>query len=530
MNTEHLLQQLFPAQLALDFEDALHIDGILTLTLSSSGSTSTCPTCDQDSFRIHSHYERTLKDLPCLGQRVILRLGVRRFRCDTLHCPKRTFAERFCALVEPYSRVTSRLRNILERVVLVVGGEPGARLLRHLAVTTSPDRLLRAAHALEVPATVCPTALGIDDFAFCRGRNYGTVIVDLATGRAVDLLADRQTDTVAAWLQAHANISVVARDRSREYASGVSKGAPQAKQVLDRWHVLKNLREAIEHDLANKQPDIAKLFAPSQDDLAPVGRYGKECDAQASSLARRQAKHQQIHALHKQDLHPSDICVATKTSLSTVYRILRREHPPVLTRLPKQPSALDPFEPYLRQRWEKDCTIAEQLFQEVRLQGYPGSVGPVRAWARQRRHLPLEVGAQQHKQVRTSPKALSWLLFFETAKLKETEKEVVQKLTTTFHEFAQLRNLTASFKKALLGGDVDRLRSWRTEVSESTLPHLKKFAHRLGHEWAELEAACETSWSNRPTEGVVNRIKVIKRQMFGRGSFELLRKRVLLAV
>lgn len=233
MNTERLLQQLFPAQLALDFEDALHVEGILTLTLSSSCSTSTCPACGQDSFRVHSHYERTLKDLPCLGQRVILRLGVRRFCCDTPHCPKLTFAERFCDLVEPYSRVTSRLRNILEWVVLAVGGEPGARLLRHLAVTTSPDRLLRAAHALEVPTTVCPNALGIDDFAFCRGRNYGAVIVDLATGRAIDLLPDRQTDTVAAWLQAHANISVVARDRSREYASGIYKGAPQARQVLE---------------------------------------------------------------------------------------------------------------------------------------------------------------------------------------------------------------------------------------------------------------------------------------------------------
>lgn len=529
MSTEYLFQQLFPTQLALDFEDVLCTEDNLTVTLSSIRSNATCLNCGQNSSRVHSHYERTLKDLPCLGHSVTLRLGVRRFRCDTPHCPKLTFAERFCTLAEPYSRVTDRLKTAFEDVVLMLGGAPGARLLRRLAVTTSRERLLRAARALEVPNTNCPAALGIDDFAFCRGRSYGTVIVDLATGRAVDLLPDRQADTVAAWLQAHTNISVVARDRSRAYASGIHKGAPQAKQVLDRWHVLKNLREAVEHDLVRKQPEISKLFAPGSDDLPPVGRYGKERDAQAASLARRQAKHQQVHALHKRGRHPDDICVTTKTSLSTVYRILRREHPPELTRLPKQPSALDPFEPYLRRRWAEDCTIAEQLFQEVRLQGYKGSVGPVRAWARRRRHLPVEAGASLKERVTTSPKALSWLLFHEAAKLKEAEEQTVQKLVSAFPEFAQLRDLTGSFKKALLSGDVDELRVWRTEVGESTLPHLKKFAHRLGYEWTELEAACETSWSNGPTEGVVNRIKVVKRQMFGRGSFELLRKRVLLA-
>ena len=398
----------------------------LTLTLSSTRSNATCPNCGQNSSRIHSHYGRMLKDLPCLGHSVTLRLGVRRFRCDTPHCPKLTFAERFCALAEPYSRVTDRLKMAFEHVVLMLGGAPGARLLRRLAVTTSRERLLRAARAVNLPDTACPTAIGIDDFAFCRGRNYGTVIVDLATGRAVDLLADRQTDTVAAWLQAHANISVVARDRSREYASGINKGAPQASQVLDRWHVLKNLREAVEYDLARKQPEIAKLFAPGREDLTPIHRYGKERDAQEASLSHRQARHQQVHALHKQGMHPDDICLLAKISLSTVYRILRLEHPPEATHLPKQPSALDPFELYLRRRWEKGCTIAEQLFQEVRLQGYQGSVGPVRAWARRRRHLPVEAGASLKEKVRTSPKALSWLLFHEAARLKEAEAQTVR--------------------------------------------------------------------------------------------------------
>ena len=234
MNDKHLLQHFFPPQPSLKLEDVSHTENTLTLSLSSTRNEGACPTCVQSSSRIHSHYQRTLKDLPCLGHSVTLKLGVRRFRCDTRDCPKRTFAERFCPLAEPYGRVTDRLETVIEGVVLMVGGAPGARLLRRLGVTTSRERLLRAAHALDVPTPACPAASGVDDFAFCRGRLYGTVIVDLTTGRAVDLLPDRQTDTVASWLQSHPNTEIVARDRSREYAAGITKGAPQARQVLDR--------------------------------------------------------------------------------------------------------------------------------------------------------------------------------------------------------------------------------------------------------------------------------------------------------
>lgn len=300
-------------------------------------------------------------------------------------------------------------------------------------------------------------------------------------------------------------------------------------QVLDRWHVLKNLREAVEHDLLRKQPEIIKLFAANENELAPARRYGKEYIAHQAAVARRQSQHQQVHTLHAQGTDPEDIAKRVKVSLSTVYRIRRQDHPPEPVRLRKQASVLDRYLPYLQQRWAEGCTVAQELFPEVQQQGYRGSVGRVRSWLRQRRHLPADVGVPSAAPIRTTAKALSWLLFREQASLNAGEEDTLQTLITAFPEFAQLRCLTAGFRQALKDKKVEGLRIWRKEVGDSDLPHLRQFSHRLGNEWAELEAACLLPYSNGPTEGVVNRVKMVKRQMFGRGSFNLLRKRILLA-
>lgn len=404
MEIRDLFQRHLPTLLALHISSLVQRGNTLVLTLASQRQQGQCPACGYHSFSVHSYYGRTLMDVPCLGHQVTLRLITRRFRCSVANCPKRTFAERFGDFATPYSRLTERLKRMMVGVAVSIGGEPGARLLHHFDIDSSADRLLAMTHALDVPVVECPTALGIDDFAFCRNRSYGTVMVNLDTGRTVDLLPDRQANTVTAWLEAHPTIEVIARDRSREYATGISQGAPQAVQVLDRWHVLKNLREAVEHDLLREQPEIIKLFAANENELAPARRYGKEYLAHQAAVARRQSQHQQVHTLHAQGTHPEDIAKRVKVSLSTVYRIRRQDHPPEPVRLPKQASVLDPYLPYLQQRWAEGCTVAQELFREVQQQGYRGSVGRVRSWLRQRCHLPQTSAYRRPLQSEQQPK------------------------------------------------------------------------------------------------------------------------------
>ncbi|WP_083865925.1 ISL3 family transposase [Deinococcus peraridilitoris] len=234
MTIPNALQQAFPADLALEITASRTLDGQSLLALGSGRSSVTCPACETETGSIHDRALRTVRDLACFGQEVILQLRSRRFRCRNAACPKRTFAERFPDLVASYGRVTTRVQQLLRTLALSVGGVAGARLARHLALRVTPDRLLRSLHALEVAPRLVPEAIGVDDFAFRRGFSYGTIIVDLLAGQPVDLLPGRKVETVADWLARHPQVKFVARDRSKEYARGITLGAPQAQQVLDR--------------------------------------------------------------------------------------------------------------------------------------------------------------------------------------------------------------------------------------------------------------------------------------------------------
>jgi len=387
------LLPLIPAGLAV--VQVLPTPERVTILTQPLSATAACPDCGTVSSRLHSRYQRTLGDLPWQGRPVVLRVQARRFRCPHPACPRQTFAERLGDAAAAWVRRTGRLGALQHHLGQALGGRAGARLAERLSMPTSPDTLrrmlVRQAHGGADPPTA--RVLAVDDWAWRRGHRYGTVLVDLERNRVVDLLPDRQADTLVAWLRAHPGVEVIARDRAGAYADGARQGAPDAVQVADRWHLLRNLGTAVQaladrHSAAarraaqpalDEQPAVADIPLPT---LAPREPTTAERTSQAS-LARRQARYEEAARLRADGMSISRIAVLLGAERQTVRRWLRLGHAPLWTK-PRRGSVLDAYAAHLDRRWAEGCRNAAQLWRELAGLGFTGRPTTVRAWAGRR--------------------------------------------------------------------------------------------------------------------------------------------------
>src|SRR5947209_4027280 len=262
MGSREMLSSVFhfPAGITIDSIDPSANE--LVIGVACNFPSMPCPECQQPSARIHSCYQRMVADLPCAGRNVILVLTLRKFVCGTPTCPRKIFTERLPGLVESYARITSRLIALMQAIGLVAGGQKGTRLADRSGIATTPPTLLRHLMQLPAPMTRAVRVLGVDDFAWRKRFTYGTILVDLERRKIIDILADRESATVQAWLQEHPEIDIVSRDRGKEFAKAATLGAPQARQVVDRFHLVRNLSEVLREILGHCRAEIRQAEAP----------------------------------------------------------------------------------------------------------------------------------------------------------------------------------------------------------------------------------------------------------------------------
>lgn len=345
----------------------------LQVQLASLLPSAPCPLCLQDATRVHSQYQRTVLDLPCAGRRVLLCLRVRKFFCETTHCPRKIFAERFPDLVEPFARCTTRLCQALQAIGLATCGRGGTRLAASVGMAVTQTTLLRRMMAAPVSPSAPVRVLGVDDWAYRRGHHYGAILVDLDRRRVVDLLPDRTAETFAAWLEAHPGVEVISRDRGGAFADGARRGAPQAVQIADHFHLLKNLGEMVERVITRLYSYVADAlrtlaqFQPLAPPLTPPSPLpGKAGD----SRTRRLALYEQVQSLVASGMSQRAIARTLKIGRAKASRFAQSPTFPERHQGTRRPSILDPYLPYIEQRWQAGCHNGTQIFRELQAQGF----------------------------------------------------------------------------------------------------------------------------------------------------------------
>lgn len=531
---------------------------VITITARATSATAACPACQQVSHRLHSYYTRSPADLPVSGQTVRLSLQVRRFRCPNRACQKQTFVESLPEVVPRYARQTKRLTAALKRFAITLSGQAGSRLLKQIGMAVSGDTLLRLAKQLDHPVLKAPEILGVDDFAFKRGHTYGTILVDLGTHRPIDLLPDRTADAFSQWLRSHPGVLVISRDRSTEYARGASDGAPQARQIADRFHVLKNLREAVERALKRLHAELIEQYKTlGLPQAIHYKRQRSQTEIAASKVARlrRQARYAEVVALYQQGMSILGIADQLRMSRSTVRSFVYAGAFPERANVLRTKSLLGPYLPYLEKRLVQGCRNAKQLWEELVAQGFTGDYKLVNRWLSPRREKPgrkhslrekdllglideEEAGtsSQQPERVETgeavqpvaleAPRHLVWLLLRDPSGLSSQEQRTLD-LIREHPDVETLYGLARSFVKLMKERDFEAFDRWLQRGERCGIPDLESFTQGLQKDYEAVKTSFILPYSNGPVEGQVNRLKFVKRSMFGRGSFELLRSRFL---
>jgi transposase len=545
-----VLALLFPHLNGLDLEQVEDLGDSVRIMARTRGGPAACRGCGTASAQVHDRYRRRLHDLPCGGRPVQVELEVRRFRCARAACPVLTFTEQVPGVTQRHQRRTPILRGLLERIALALAGRAGARLAGALGAVVSRFTLIRLIRALPDPEIGQVTVLGVDDFAKRKGHSYATVLLDMDNHRPVDLLPDREAGTFADWLKAHPGVKVICRDRAGAYASGAREGAPDAVQVADRFHLWQNLGEAVEKaviahraDLREPASDAAEAAATIPEPAGPAAPppesdgFRDVCGRERRLVTRHRERYAAVHARLADGLSAAAISRDLGLDRHTVDRFAHATSlEEVLVKATSRASILDPFKPYLNQRWNAGVTSGAVLHAELQAQGWKGSTQAVRRYLRQFRPAgrdALQAGkAPEGNAAPAAPappkprQVIRWIMT-RPDRLDAADATWLAQITARSPELKATAAHVREFAAMMTGRQGHRLDEWITSVRADPLPALHSFASGLERDHAAVLAGLTLPNSSGAVEGQVCKIKYLKRQMYGRANFDLLRRMAL---
>jgi transposase len=543
-----LLALLFPQLAGLRVHRVEDTGDAVSISASCMASPECCPACGSVSARVHGGYSRTVADGAAGGRPVLIILRVLRFLCVSPSCPKVTFTVQADGLTSRYCRRSVPLTQMLTGLGLELAGRAGARLARRLGIVAHSSTILRLLAALpEREAGTAPEILGIDDFALRKGHVYGTVLVDMESGDVVGMLPDREAATAEAWLKAHPGAAVICRDRAGAYAEGARAGAPGAIQVADRWHLWHNLAEYAEKTAgrhrgcllaAGHGPEAgdaregeggapSRESCPEPEDQVPPDGLLDACGRERRLVTRTRERYADIRARLDGNQSVSAISRATGLDRKTVQRFARAQSiDELLVRAVTRQAKVDEFKPYLCQRWNEGVRDAAVLHAELRQRGWAGSVQAVRRYV-----APFRKTDAAPEPPPSVPKTrqITRLLLTRPDHLQPDERAQLAGTRAHCPHLDSLAGHVTAFAEMManLTGSTD-LDKWLAAVEADDQPELRSFATGIRKDKEAVINGLTLPYSSGRVEGTVNKIKTVKRQMYGRAGFPLLRKRVML--
>jgi transposase len=519
-----LADLVFPWRAAVRVEKVSDGEREIQVRTRAVATSAVCPGCGTASKRVHARYQRRVADLPAGGRRLTIHLQVRRFVCVAAECTQRTFAEQVPGLTARHARASVALRRQLQTIAVALAGRPGARLAARSGITVSRSTLLRLLRAMPAPEiTAGPRVLGVDDFALRRGHVYATILIDMDTHRPIDVPAE----TFAAWLRAHPGVQVICRDRGGAYAEGARAGAPEAVQVADRYHLWANLGEAVEKTVwAHRgclaepapQPDPADTVVSEPDQVLDVNGQPRVL------VARKQQRHAAIHQLRDQGHCLTAISRQLGVCFRTVQRYAAANLDDLLAPALHRSSILDDHADYIYQRRTEGLIDAAQLHAELQTRGWRGSLRTVQRYRR-----PLRPPATTTRPTPTpKPRRVTSWIMTKPEHLNTAHSATLTGILARCPALRAVRRHVAEFAAMMgeLGGE--RLDGWMHAVEANDLPALHTLVTSLRRDHAAVTAGLTLPYSSGAVEGQVNRIKALKRAMYGRANLDLLHQRILI--
>jgi transposase len=525
-------------------------DFMIRIYASVKSRRSKCPVCGRYSRRVHDYYFRTLSDLPVFQNKTIIILKTRKFRCGNNRCHRKVFSEQTPHIIR-YSRRTKRATRILETFAIELTGRLGSIMSEQLCLTVSSSTITRIAHSQPLSDIKQPRVLGVDDWAYRKGVSYGTILIDMETSRPIELLPSRDGQVLKNWLLKYNDVRIITRDRASSYANAIFEACPNAVQIADRFHLLMNLSDALDTYFKSISSKIRSLLTAKTNEFLELPDHKPVSETKSKDIKTATANKEPIITKVDQRLETFNkvkelqakgvpikrISIDLKMSRNTVRSYFSQKE--LAPRAHPKSTNFDLFTSHIISRLKTDGYKLKDIYEEIKEMGFNGSRSQacynINVLKEENNICTSGFTLVQHPKIPyikplSSRKLACYIGVSFNDIIDPKEKFYMQTLLNNIIELRIIRKLVQIFKTMIARGK-GNIRRWIDFVirSKRKLAGLKSFARGLLRDIEAVENGISMRWSNGAVEGHVNRIKSIKRQMYGRASFELLRKKVILS-